>query len=76
MEYIMIFDTETTSLATPFCYDVGYVIMDTETHSLVEKKHFIVEQNWHNLPLFESAYYKEKRATICTTYARSQGYHE
>ena len=57
----MIFDTETTSLDKPFCYDIGYIILDTDTQLILERKHFIAEQTWHNLPLFESAYYKEKR---------------
>lgn len=59
--YICVFDTETTSLDRPFCYDIGYVIVDTETSEIIQQNHFIIEQNWHNLPLFESAYYKEKR---------------
>lgn len=58
MSYL-VFDTETTSLDRPFCYDLGYkIIKDGEE---VTRKHFVVEQVWHNLPLFESAYYKEKR---------------
>lgn len=57
----MVFDTETTDLDKPFCYDVGYAILDCDTGLLVEEKHFVVDQTWHNLPLFESAYYKEKR---------------
>lgn len=57
----MVFDTETTSTQKPFCYDVGYIIFDDETGEVHEKKHFVVEQIWHNLPLFESAYYNEKR---------------
>jgi len=61
MEYIMIFDTETTSLDKPFCYDVGYSIVNDESFEVALEKHFVVEQTWHNLPLFESAYYKEKR---------------
>lgn len=58
---IMIFDTETTGLDKPFCYDVGYLIFDTDNNVILCEKHFVVEQIWHNLPLFESAYYKEKR---------------
>ena len=58
---IMIFDTETCSLQKPFCYDVGYVIMDTESKDIIEQKHFIVEQIWHNTELFSTAYYAEKR---------------
>jgi hypothetical protein len=59
--YVMIFDTETTGLDKPFCYDVGYFIVDTNGCFTVEQRHFVIEQVWHNLPLFESAYYKDKR---------------
>ena len=58
---IMIFDTETTSLDKPFCYNIGYVILDTETEETLLKRDYVVEQVWHNLPLFQSAYYAEKR---------------
>jgi len=57
---IVIFDTETTSLDKPFCYNIGYVIASEEGEILVEKD-FVVEQIWHNLPLFTSAYYANKR---------------
>ena len=57
----MVFDTETTSLDKPFCYDVGYSIFNDGIDIPLVRRHFIVEQVWHNLPLFESAYYKEKR---------------
>lgn len=59
--YIMVFDTETTGLDKPFCYDVGYCILNTESQLIELEKHFVIEQTWHNLQLFESAYYKEKR---------------
>lgn len=59
--YTLILDTETTSLDKPFCYDCSWVIMDMETGEIVDISCNVVEQNWHNLPLFESAYYKEKR---------------
>ena len=58
---ILIFDTETTGLDKPFCYDVGYYIYDTDNSQAIVRKHFVIEQVWHNLPLFESAYYKDKR---------------
>ena len=58
---ICIFDTETTSLDKPFCYNIGYVIIDTDTRSELIKRDFVVEQVWHNLPLFTSAYYADKR---------------
>lgn len=56
----MIFDTETTGLDKPFCYDIGYAIYD-EHWNVLALRHFIIEQVWHNLPLFESAYYRDKR---------------
>ena len=56
----MIFDTETTSIEKPFAYNVGYRIVDDDFNVLVEKD-FVIEQIWHNLPLFESAYYHDKR---------------
>lgn len=59
MAYI-VFDTETTSLDKPFCYDLGYLICDEEAGP-IQQRHFIIEQTWHNLPLFESAYYANKR---------------
>lgn len=58
---ILIFDMETTSLDKPFCYDIGGVIYNTETGEILETFSYIIQQVWHNLPLFESAYYKEKR---------------
>ena len=58
---ICVFDTETTSLDKPFCYNIGYVIVDTVSRMVLEKRDFVVEQVWHNLPLFTSAYYAEKR---------------
>ena len=58
---VLVLDTETTGLDKPFCYDCSWVIMDSETGEIVDMKANVVEQVWHNLPLFESAYYKEKR---------------
>lgn len=58
---ICIFDTETTSLDKPFCYNVGYLIVDTETRKVLLERDFVVEQIWYNRPLFSSAYYADKR---------------
>lgn len=58
---VIVLDTETTGLDKPFCYDCSWVIMDTDSGNIVDMKANVVEQVWHNLPLFESAYYKEKR---------------
>lgn len=59
---IAIFDTETTSLDKPFCYNIGYIIATDKGETLL-KRDYVVEQIWHNFPLFCSAYYADKRAT-------------
>ena len=58
---IVIFDTETTSLDKPFCYNIGYVIANTETGGTLKTADYIVEQVWHNPMLFTTAYYANKR---------------
>ena len=59
---ICVFDTETTSLEKPFCYNIGYTIVDTDRNFFpLIKKDFVVEQVWHNLMLFSTAYYASKR---------------
>lgn len=57
---ICVFDTETISLDKPFCYNIGYVIANDCGETIV-KRSYVVEQIWHNLPLFSTAYYAEKR---------------
>ena len=61
MANCIVLDTETTGLEKCFCYDISWIIMDKDTGTIIDFKTNIVEQVWHNLPLFESAYYKEKR---------------
>lgn len=57
----MVFDTETTNCdSKPFCYNVGWVIFNNEGEVVV-KRDYVVEQIWHNIPLFSTAYYAEKR---------------
>ena len=58
---ICVFDTETTSINKPFCYNVGMVIANTETKEILSKNEWVIEQIWHNIPLFNSSYYAEKR---------------
>ena len=58
---IMVFDTETVSVNKPFCYNIGYVIYNTDTDEMLAQKDFVVEQIWHNMPLFSTAYYADKR---------------
>lgn len=62
MNYTMVLDTETTSLEKPFCYDCSWVIIDKSDGTIIDLSVNVVEQVWHNLPLFESAYYKDKRS--------------
>lgn len=59
---VMIFDTETTSLEKPFCYNVGYTIINTVDKVCLCNRDFVIEQIWRNLPLFSSSYYADKRS--------------
>ena len=58
---ICVFDTETTSIDKPFCYNIGYVIVNTDNWENLLKREFCVEQVWHNPMLFTTAYYADKR---------------
>lgn len=58
---ILIFDTETANLTKPFCYNLGYIIADTENKEILLKREYVIEQVWHNTMLFSTAYYAEKR---------------
>lgn len=59
---IVVFDTETTNINKPFCYNIGYVIVNVETDTILLKRDYVVEQVWHNPMLFTTAYYADKRA--------------
>lgn len=59
---ICVFDTETVGLNKPFCYNVGLIIGNTESGEILAKKEWVVEQIWHNLELFNTAYYADKRS--------------
>ena len=58
---ILVFDTETTNLEKPFCYNIGYVVYNTDTEEVICKKDYVIEQVWHNPMLFVTAYYADKR---------------
>jgi DNA polymerase III epsilon subunit-like protein len=58
---IVVFDTETTNLEKPFCYNIGYAIVNTDTYETLVKRDYVVEQVWHNPMLFTTAYYADKR---------------
>lgn len=58
---VCVFDTETVNLEKPFCYNIGYLIYDTELDEILVKHDYIVEQVWHNPMLFTTAYYANKK---------------
>lgn len=63
MPNLIIFDTETTSCEEKcFCYNVGWVILNTESGEILAERDKVVQQIWHNLPLFATAYYADKRS--------------
>ena len=43
---IVVFDTETVSLEKPFCYNIGYVIVDTESGKRLVRRDYVVEQDY------------------------------
>ena len=55
---ILVFDTETIDVEHPFCYNVGYVVVNTKTKEKLLKRDYVVEQVWGNKMLFSTAYYK------------------
>ena len=58
---IIVFDTETIGVEKAFCYDLGYVVVNTESKTIIAKREFIIEQVWSNKALFETAYYADKK---------------
>lgn len=58
---IVVFDTETVSLEKPFCYNIGYSIVEVESGKTLIDRDYVVEQVWHNPMLFITAYYADKR---------------
>jgi hypothetical protein len=58
---IIVFDTETTSINKPFCYNIGYKIVNAESRETLVRRDYVVEQVWQNLELFTTAYYESKR---------------
>ena len=47
---IIVFDTETISINKPYCYDLGYVVYNTETEQILVKRSFGIEQVGNNKP--------------------------
>ena len=60
-EKIIILDTETTnSIDDPFCYDVGFAVVDIVTGEIVENFSFVNADVFLNNDLMENAYFKDK----------------
>lgn len=60
MEKFIVFDTETTnSLDDPFCYDVGWAVVDA-TGKIYEDYSFVVADIFLDKELMSSAYFIEK----------------
>lgn len=57
---VCVFDTETTSLTAPFCYNIGYVIINDKGELQVERD-LVIKQVWRNKPLFATAIFSNKR---------------
>ena len=58
---VCIVDTETTSIEKPFAYNIGFTIYDTNEKAVLLREDYVAEQIWHNLELFTTAYYADKR---------------
>ena len=58
---LLVLDTETLGLYDQRIYDLGYVIYDTETESVVCERNYIIKQIFDNLELMQTAYYNNKR---------------
>lgn len=58
---VLVFDTETISLNKAFIYNLGYVVVDTETGEILATRDFVIKQVYDNKALFATAYYSNKR---------------
>lgn len=58
---IIVFDTETISLEKQFIYNLGWVVVDTETGEVKNQTDLVISQIWNNKPLMTTSYYANKR---------------
>ena len=58
---IIVFDTETIDTKERAIYDLAFLVYDTEKKQKLYEINFIIEEVYNNKPLFESAYYANKR---------------
>lgn len=60
MKRIIVLDTETCGgMSAPLVYDLGYTI--AENGAEIKTRSYTIKETFNNKPLFETAYYKEKR---------------
>lgn len=58
---IIVIDTETAnSISQPLCYDIGYVIYNTDTKEILVARSFVVAEIFLDKEMMSSAYYTEK----------------
>lgn len=58
---ICVFDTETITASSPFCYNLGYVIINVESRKIVKRIDFLIKDVFSNNMLFELAFFKDKK---------------
>lgn len=58
---IIVLDTETLGLQNPTIYELGFIIYDTETNTIIKERDYLIKQVYDNLELFNTAYYSSKR---------------
>jgi hypothetical protein len=58
---IIVLDTETLGLQNPTIYELGFIIYDTETTTIIKERDYLIKQVYDNLDLFNTAYYSSKR---------------
>ena len=58
---VIMFDTETTNeIDCPFCYDLGFSVLDTDKGKTLEKHSYVVADIFCNKDLMASAYFSDK----------------
>lgn len=61
MKNVIVLDTETTnSLDDPITYDIGWAVINTDTHEVVKTRSYAVAEIFLDSELMESAYFAEK----------------
>ena len=63
MKKIIVFDTETTSINKPFCYNIGFCVCGVTNNDIIilDTYEFMAKQVWYNTMLFSTAYFADKK---------------